>query len=599
MAEKGSLVSKKTVTGRDVLRVFWAFSRPYKWYVASILFCNTLNEVLSTAVIPLSFKYFTDIMTGASPAIGGLMHALFIVLLFIAGVRTLGLLVNRVALELTNYFEARVMASLESTALERVLDMSYRYFADTFAGALVKKIDRLSASFEVLADLVMSDGWSLVIGSVTIMLVLLKVEPSIAALMLVWSVAMTWMNAWIVRRRKSVDAVRAALDSESGASVSDVFSNATNVKLFAAERRELRSFKGLTRKVYDATKRVWRLTNQADMFRGALFVLLELCVLSIFVNKFTRGEATIGDFVLFQTAIAQLNTRVSQFGRIIRMTTSSTANAKEGVELLESPQEIVDVPAAKDLKVRDGRISFQFVGFSYAGQAGLRNFSLEIEPGEKIALVGPSGAGKSTITKLLLRLYDLRSGKIVVDGQDISHVTQDSLRRAISLVPQEPILFHRSLKENIAYGKPGASMKEIIEAAKKARCHDFISKLPKGYDSEVGERGVKLSGGERQRVAIARAILKNSPILVLDEATSSLDSQSEALVQAAVRELMRGKTVIVIAHRLSTIMQMDRIVVIENWKITDMGTHDALLNKVGTYQRLWEIQAGGFAKHAE
>jgi len=239
-------------------------------------------------------------------------------------------------------------------------------------------------------------------------------------------------------------------------------------------------------------------------------------------------------------------------------------------------------------------VLFKKVDFGFNRRPILKNFNLMINSGEKIALVGPSGAGKTTITKLLFRFFDIQKGYITIDKQSVANVTQDSLRQFISLVPQDPILFHRTLMENIRYGKKEATDKEVMEAAKKARCHEFISELPQGYETYVGERGIKLSGGERQRVAIARAILKNSPILVLDEATSSLDSESESLIQAALRELMQDKTVIVIAHRLSTIMQMDRIIVIENGQVTASGTHDELLKEKGTYFKLWNIQAGGF-----
>lgn len=276
------------------------------------------------------------------------------------------------------------------------------------------------------------------------------------------------------------------------------------------------------------------------------------------------------------------------------------ADAHEMIVILETPHDVQDTPTANALTVSEGAITLKDVGFNFnETRVILEDFSLEIPGGQKVALVGPSGAGKSTITKLLLRLYNVTSGHITIDSQDIAEVTQDSLREAISFVPQEPILFHRSLMDNIRYGRLDATDDEVFEAARKAHCHEFIELLKDGYGTLVGERGVKLSGGERQRVAIARAILKNAPILVLDEATSSLDSESEALIQDALRVLMEGKTVVVIAHRLSTIMTMDRIVVVEGGKVVADGTHDELLTQGGLYHKLWSIQAGGFITDTE
>ncbi|MBP9772170.1 MAG: ATP-binding cassette domain-containing protein, partial [Candidatus Pacebacteria bacterium] len=313
-----------------------------------------------------------------------------------------------------------------------------------------------------------------------------------------------------------------------------------------------------------------------------------------------EGVLTIGDFVLFQTYIISLVERLWGFGHVIKALYQAFADGKEMVEILDTPYGVEDVPNAGTLKVTEGKIDFTDVVFNFnETRTVLDKFSLSIAPGEKIAFIGPSGAGKTTVTKLLFRFYDLTSGAITIDGQEISKMTQDSLRDAMALVPQEPILFHRSLMDNIRYGRRDATDEEVMEAAKKARCHEFISSLPDGYETMVGERGVKLSGGERQRVAIARAILKDAPILVLDEATSSLDSESEHLIQEALNILMEGKTVIVIAHRLSTIITMDRIIVIEGGNIRAMGTHDQLLKKDELYKKLWSIQAGGFLKEEE
>jgi ATP-binding cassette subfamily B protein len=284
---------------------------------------------------------------------------------------------------------------------------------------------------------------------------------------------------------------------------------------------------------------------------------------------------------------------------MVRQLEAVAGDAQEMTELFEQPPRIQDEPFAKKTHIRKGRIDFKDVAFQYedaaAGQSNLFDgFDLHVDSGEKIGLVGPSGGGKTTITRLLLRFVDIQRGAITVDGQDIRALRQQSLRQGIAYVPQEPVLFHRSIKENIAYGKPGASDAQVISAAKKSFAHDFIKGLPDGYDTLVGERGVKLSGGQRQRIAIARAMLADAPVLVLDEATSALDSESERVIQQALWELMKDRTAVVIAHRLSTIQRMDRIVVLDEGRIVEEGSHKSLLRKNGLYATLWRHQSGGF-----
>jgi len=325
-------------------------------------------------------------------------------------------------------------------------------------------------------------------------------------------------------------------------------------------------------------------------------IILEIGVMYYAISLWQKNLITIGDFVLIQTYLIGIISRLWNFGRIIRKYYEAMADAEEMTEILETPHEIKDIKSAKTLKVAGGNIEFKEVDFSYnKTRKIISNLNLNIAAKEKVALVGASGSGKTTIVNLLLRNYDIDSGKILIDGQKIISVSQDSLWKNIALVNQDPILFHRTLKENISYGKPSASDSDIIKAAKLAHAHSFIENFPEKYETYVGERGVKLSGGERQRIAIARAILKNAPILVLDEATSSLDSEAEEMIQDALSNLMKDKTVIVIAHRLSTIMKMDRIIVFDQGNIVEFGTHKQLVAKRnGVYKKLWQKQVGGF-----
>jgi ABC-type multidrug transport system fused ATPase/permease subunit len=315
---------------------------------------------------------------------------------------------------------------------------------------------------------------------------------------------------------------------------------------------------------------------------------------ALLIDRWSSNEISTGDFVLVLALVSQITGSLLFIGRAVNATARTIGELREGLDELVIDHEIVDHTDAVALHPDGGLIEIHDVNFTYNTARVLEEFSLTIQAGQRVGLVGASGAGKSTLVSLLLRQHNIESGEILIDRQNIARVTQDSLRASIAVVPQEPALFHRTIRENIAYGKAGATDEEIIAVAKKAYAHDFIMELPQGYDTLVGERGVKLSGGQKQRIAIARAMLKNAPILLLDEATSALDSESEVAIQRALHQLMRGKTVIAIAHRLSTLREMDRIIVLEQGKIIEDGTHDTLREYGGTYARLWDHQAGGF-----
>jgi ATP-binding cassette subfamily B protein len=393
------------------------------------------------------------------------------------------------------------------------------------------------------------------------------------------------------------DLKKSELDTKITAQLADSITNNVNIKLFSNLKREDGAFRNITEQLFKIRRFSWNLMTYLEATQATMMLIMEGLIMYLGIKFWKEGVLTVGDFTLIQLYLISIFDKLWGMGKQVRTFYEALADANEMTEIMLQPHEINDVPGAKKLNLTHGKIEFNNVDFRYHKSAGVLNkFKFTIGAGERIALIGPSGGGKSTIVKLLLRFHDVQSGEILIDGQNIAKVTQDSLRDILSLVPQDPILFHRTLIENIRYSKNNATDKEVIAAAKAAHAHEFITRASGGYNTYVGERGIKLSGGERQRVAIARAILKNAPVLILDEATSSLDSESEHYIQDALKNLMRNKTVIVIAHRLSTIMQMDRIIVLENGKITEQGKHEELLKvEQGTYQKLWQIQAGGFS----
>ena len=405
-------------------------------------------------------------------------------------------------------------------------------------------------------------------------------------------------NFLFVKWKLKYDLARAEMDTKVTAQLSDNITNAANVKLFAGIRSEVAAFLRITDQHRQARYKSWSLGLWSDSIQGFSVRSLQIIVLLVAVRFWLKGTLTLGDFVMLRSYLDQLTQNVTQMGNDIRRLYEAMADANEMTEILLTPHQIVDRQGAGALTVDKGIVEFRNVRFAYldGGRPVIEDFSMKTQAGERVGIVGPSGGGKSTILKLLVRLYDIQSGQILIDGQDVSEVTQSSLHRNIAYVPQDPLLFHRSLMENIRYSRQEASDEEVIHAARLAHCHEFISSFPDGYQTLVGERGVKLSGGERQRVAIARAVLMNAPILILDEATSSLDSESELYIQDSLAGLVMGRTVIAVAHRLSTIRKMDRIMVVKDGRIIEDGGHDLLVGiENGVYQELWNLQSTGFA----
>ena len=424
------------------------------------------------------------------------------------------------------------------------------------------------------------------------------VNPIYSLIVVVWIGSFWTINYFSSKWKLKYDIAASEADSKSTAILSDSITNHSVVQLFARSKAESTHFTQLTD--LQARKEAFTgyLSTLINVVWGTLNVTVEFLIFFLLIHYWQEGLITIGTFVLVQVYFLGLATRLWDLTRIVPEVYQAFADAKEALEMMTTPYEVRDIPHAKKLTITDGVIEFGNISFSFnETREVLKGITLKIQAKEKVAFIGPSGSGKSTLVRLLMRLYNLESGAIFIDHQNIQQVTQESLRLNIAFVPQDPTLFHRTIAENIRYGKPDATDEEVVAAAKLAHCDEFITELPSGYKTYVGERGIKLSGGERQRVAIARAILKNAPILVLDEATSSLDSHSEALIQDALNVLMKDKTVIVIAHRLSTIRKMDRIIVLKEGAIIEEGSHEMLLeNSTGLYKKLWDLQAGGFLK---
>jgi ATP-binding cassette subfamily B protein len=488
-----------------------------------------------------------------------------------------------------------MMADIAADAFHRVQRFSTDWHANSFAGSTVRKVTRGMWALDLLNDTILVALFPSLVMLVGSTLLLGWYWPTMGVIIAVGSLVYV---ALTIALSLGFVAPAASLanrwDTKLGGALADAVSCNAVVKAFGAEHREDRRLASITGKWRDRTRRTWVRGTINGTTQGSTLLVLRVAVIGFALVLWSRGEASAGDITFVLTSFFVLQGYLRDVGMHVRNVQRSVNDMEELVDIQRQPLGIEDRPGARPIAIERGRIEFDKVTFHYGSHRLplYKDFSVTIEAGERVGLVGHSGSGKTTFVKLIQRLYDLSSGRILIDGQDIAEVTQASLRQQIAIVQQEPVLFHRSLAENIAYARPGASQAEIEEAARLASAHDFIVSLPKGYGTLVGERGVKLSGGERQRVAIARAFLADAPILILDEATSSLDSESEVLIQQAMERLMVGRTTLVIAHRLSTVRALDRLLVFDRGRIAEEGDHDQLIRlSGGIYRRLFERQA--------
>ena len=471
---------------------------------------------------------------------------------------------------------------------------SHVYFSNRFAGALSNKISNAVDSAAGIMFQILWTFFSEFIGLVVTLVLFFSIDVRVGSILLAMFIVVLAFNIFAVKRRRPLVVTYAEASSKSRGEGVDTITNISAVRQFVQRKSELQRLSDIF------TDRARKDTRQSFfgewiMVANSIFsIIMTAVVIVLLYILLSQGLITAGTLVLVLALLGRVGHMFVTTGQALNRFIRDYGNIEEGLKEILVDHEIADIPDAKNLKVSTATIDWKNVTFEYGDNKVFNEFDLIIPAGQRVGLVGPSGAGKTTFVSLLLRQHDLSSGEILIDGQNIAEVTQDSLRENIAVVPQEPLLFHRTIRENIAYGKPDATDNEIMAVARLAKAHEFIKDLAQGYDTLVGERGIKLSGGQKQRVAIARAMLKDAPILVLDEATSALDSESEVAIQQALHKLMEGKTVIAIAHRLSTLREMDRIIVLEGGKIVEDGSHDSLLQYGGVYSRLWKHQAGGF-----
>ncbi len=577
-------------TNRHTVALYWEQIKKHKRSFFLAVITIPIAALFIDTLLPFFFSQAIGAFTNYNEA--NVWHNL----LLGAIVGGIGALLNYVGFQSLIYHESNVREKLTNNTFERLIQKDMRFFVNEKVGALTSRFIDFIRSQLTLQDLliVRTAGFVLSVG-VGLVIVALQ-SWQVAIVITVLLIILVVQVKWSIKKRAPWRHERKELIGEIHGSIADAVTNNLIVKTFAGEQREINYISKKNRRFKALYIKDIGFVGREGSARVGVMVILQIAAISLSAYLVLRGHMQIATVIFSLTYLQRMASQLFSLGEMLNGYDQALLEAAPMSDILARKIVVTDRPNAVKLQNVHPTITFDDVSYQYSdsAKAVISHITLNIQAGEKVGLVGHSGAGKTTITHLLLRFGDVSEGSILIDGRDIRGVTQQSLRENIAYVPQEPLLFHRSLRENIAYGKPNATDEEIRQAAQYANALEFIDALPQGFDTLVGERGIKLSGGQRQRVAIARALLKDAPILLLDEATSALDSESEKLIQDALAHLMKDRTSIVVAHRLSTIQKMDRIVVLENGSIAEQGSHAELIKQKGIYAGLWAHQSGGF-----
>ena len=570
---------------------YWQVIKKFPVYFTTIFICGVVGNVLQMVFGPLTSKWMIQIFESAGNPDWQHIVNVFILL---ASMYFFTPVLNSFISWLNGKYEQRFNRYKLYLLYKRVYENDISFFIETPSGQIGSHAQEVSMRLKYL----MNEFWVTLIGAVLGFLFIVGAMFTmnvwfVVALLAYAVIKLVW--EWFIQKKLTKNNEKQMEESSKYAGMrSDSLGNALTVKYFANSEYENKYIYNGRTELMRLIRRHAFLSRCQETPTAVLWVVVRLLLLILCFVFIGDGSLSISDAVFVMTSAQTINIAFGSLNDALRRYSTQHARATKAYENIIKPQVIIDKPHAKKLKVTRATIDFDSVDFGYGAKQVLHNFNLNIGRAEKVGIVGLSGAGKTTLCNLLMRMYDVDGGAILVDGHDIRDVGHDSLLRNISFVPQESTLFNRTILENIRYARPGATKQQVIAAAKKAHIHEFIESLPNGYNTLVGNNGVKLSGGQRQRISIARALLKDAPILILDEATSALDSENETLIQKSLVNVMRGKTSVVIAHRLSTLRHMDRIIVIRRGKIIESGSHKELLQQGGLYRRLWNMQTSGF-----